>query len=59
MPIPTYDELFNPLLQAIREFGGSASIPEQELKVAQLLNLTAEDVTRDPQGVILPSSVTD
>jgi len=50
MPVPSYDELFNPLLQAIRELGGSASIPEQELKVAQLLNLTAEDVAEIHRG---------
>ena len=50
MPVPSYDELFNPLLQAIRELGGSASIPEQELKVDQLLNLTAEDVAEIHRG---------
>jgi restriction system protein len=50
MPVPTYDELFNPLLQAMRELGGSASIPEQELKVAQLLNLTVEDVAEIHRG---------
>jgi len=40
MAIPTHDGLFNPLLRAMRELGGSASVAEQESKVAELLKLT-------------------
>jgi len=34
MAVPKYDDLFNPLLKAMRELGGSASISEQEDDVA-------------------------
>jgi restriction system protein len=44
MSVPSYDNLFNPLLKAIHELGGSASIVEQEEKVAQILNLTESDL---------------
>src|SRR5205809_461962 len=44
MPVPTFDDLFNPLLAAIRKLGGSASIPEQERAVAELLNLSEKDI---------------
>ena len=50
MPVPNYDELFNPLLQAIRELGGSASVSEQEIKVAEILRLTEKDVTEIHRG---------
>lgn len=45
MAIPKYDELFNPLLQAIHELGGSSSIQEQEEKVASILNLSEKDLS--------------
>lgn len=50
MPIPTYDSLFNPLLTAIRNLGGSASIPEQERVVAELLKLTDKEVAEIHRG---------
>jgi restriction system protein len=50
MPIPTYDGLFNPLLRAMRELGGSASVAEQEDKVAQLLNLSEEEASEIHRG---------
>lgn len=40
MAVPKYDELFNPLISALRNLGGSASIQEQEVEVASLLNLS-------------------
>lgn len=43
MPVPTYDGLFNPLLRALRELGGSASVSEQESSVARILKLTPEE----------------
>jgi restriction system protein len=45
MSVPSFDNLFNPLLTAIHDLGGSASIVEQEEKVAQILNLTESDLS--------------
>ena len=50
MAVPNYDDLFNPLLQAIRDLGGSAGIEEQEIKVAQILRLTEKDVSEIHRG---------
>ena len=44
MAVPKYDEMFNSLLRALRNLGGSASIPEQEDEVASLLKLSEEDL---------------
>src|SRR5262249_20709921 len=45
-----YDGLFNPLLRAMRELGGSASVAEQEDKVAQLLNLSEKEASEIHRG---------
>ena len=50
MPVPTFDKLFNPLLQAMRDLGGSASISEQEDRVAALLNFSEADVAEIHRG---------
>lgn len=50
MPIPKYDELFNPLLQAVRNLGGSASVAEQEDEVATILKLTDAEVLEIHRG---------
>src|SRR5947207_13510107 len=50
MPVPTYDGLFNPLLRAMRELGGSASVAEQEDKVAQQLNLSEKEASEIHRG---------
>lgn len=42
--IPTYDSMFNPLLQAVKELGGSGTIDEIDAKVAELMNLTDEQL---------------
>jgi restriction system protein len=44
MPAPKYDELLEPLFRAMLELGGSASIEEQEEKVAALMGLSDEEV---------------
>lgn len=44
MPIPTYDKLFNPILEAIHALGGSGSVPEIEDKVAAILRLSESDI---------------
>ena len=50
MPVPTYDGLFNPLLRALRELGGSASVAEQENAVARILKLTPEEEAEIHRG---------
>src|SRR5437763_466953 len=50
MPVPTYDGLFNPLLRAMRELGGSASVAEQEDKVVQLLKLSEDEASEIHRG---------
>lgn len=43
MPIPKYDELFNPLIKALHLLGGSGSVSEIEEKVVDILDLTEEE----------------
>src|SRR5207248_7315536 len=50
MPIPTYDGLFNSLLRAMRELGGSASVAEQEDKVAAILKLSEAEISEIHRG---------
>lgn len=50
MAVPKYDELFNPLLEALRGLGGSASIPEQEDEVASILKLSEKDLAEIHRG---------
>jgi len=50
MPVPTYDRLFQPLLDALHSLGGSASITEQEDRVAELLKLSDEDIAEIHRG---------
>ena len=50
MPVPNFDDLLNPLLQAMHKLGGSASISEQEDTVASLLNLTEKDIAEIHRG---------
>jgi len=50
MPIPKYDDLFNPLLQAMHKLGGSASISEQEDEVALTLRLSEDEISEIHTG---------
>ena len=50
MTVPTYDEMFNPLLNAMHELGGSASNAELEEKVAEILSLSDEEVNEIHRG---------
>lgn len=50
MSIPKYDQLFNPLLQALRELGSSGSVSELEDRVASLLKLSEEEVSTIHKG---------
>ena len=50
MAVPKYDELFNPLVQAMYELGGSASVSEIEAAVAQILGLTEKEINEIHRG---------
>lgn len=50
MQVPKYYELFNPLLKALRELGGSASIQELEDAVGKLLQLSDTDLETIHRG---------
>lgn len=50
MAVPTFDEMFNPLLQALRDLGGSGSVSEIDEKVAEILQLSDEDVNAIHKG---------
>jgi restriction system protein len=50
MPVPKHDDLFTPLLKAMHELGGSASISEQEDRVASNLGLSDKDVAEIHRG---------
>ena len=50
MSIPTYDNLFNPLIKALRELGDSGSVSEIEEKVAELLRLTEKEISEIHRG---------
>ena len=44
MPVPKYHELYNPVLQAIKKLGGSASVAELDEEVTNILHLSDEDI---------------
>ncbi|HTH47668.1 MAG TPA: restriction endonuclease [Candidatus Limnocylindria bacterium] len=50
MAVPKYDDLFQPLLNAMHQLGGSASVTEQEDTVAALLKLTEKDISEIHNG---------
>ena len=50
MAVPKYDNLIEPLFQAMHELGGSASVEEQEDKVATILNLSDKDIAEIHRG---------
>jgi len=50
MSVPKYDSLFNPVLQAVHNLGGSATVSEIENEVIKILNLSDEDVNEIQNG---------
>ena len=50
MPVPKYDDLFNPLLHAMHNLGGSASVSEQEDEVVSILKLTEKEASEIHRG---------
>lgn len=49
MKLPTYDEMMNPLLEALKQLGGSGTINEINEKVFEIMKLTNE-VLEVPHG---------
>ena len=45
MAIPTYDDLFNPVIEALHELGGSGSVLEIEERVIARLGLSEEEAS--------------
>ena len=56
MAIPTFDNLFNPLLKALHKLGGSGSIGEIEDKVTEIMNFTEEEINETHKGSRTKSS---
>lgn len=50
MPVPQYDELMNPTLQAMHKLGGQASISSLENEVATILKLSEDDINEIHKG---------
>ena len=50
MRIQRYDDLFNPLLSAFHQLGGSANISQMERKVGEMLGLTEEEMKEIHRG---------
>ncbi len=50
MPVPLFEDLMNPTLQALKGLGGEGHIKEIEEKVAEFLNLSDEDVLEVHKG---------
>ena len=49
--VPTFDQMMNPLIQALKSLGGSGTIEEIDDKVAEILNLSDEqlEVLHNPE----------
>lgn len=49
--VPQYHEMMNPLLEALRQLGGSGTVEETEAKTAQIMQLSDEqlEVLHDPE----------
>lgn len=50
MSVPTYDNLFNPVIKALHELGGSGSVSEIDEKVAEILKLTEDEINEIHRG---------
>jgi restriction system protein len=44
MPVPSYQDLFNPVIQSLKKLGGSASISELNEQVTKSLSLTEKEI---------------
>src|ERR1700722_20396451 len=50
MAVPTYDNLFSPLIVALHRLGDSGSVSEIETEVADILNLTDKEINEVHRG---------
>ena len=50
MAIPKYDNLYNPVIQALHMLGGSGSVSEIEEKIIEILNLSEADTNEIHKG---------
>jgi len=50
MAVPTFDEMFNELLRALKNLGGSASVSEINESVGEILQLSEEDLGQIHRG---------
>ncbi len=50
MALPKFDDLYTPLMQALQQLGGSGSTTEIEEKVAEVLNLSEEEINEIHTG---------
>jgi len=50
MAVPQYDDLMNPTIQALKDLGGSGHIREIENKVAEILDLSQDDLVDIHRG---------
>lgn len=50
MSVPTYDDLMNPTIKALKELGGKAHIKDIEEKVANISKLTVTDIKEIHHG---------
>lgn len=50
MTIPTFDDLFNPVIKALHALGGSGSVREIEEKVADILQLSEDEINEIHRG---------
>lgn len=50
MAVPKFDQLFDAVLNALKDLGGSASIAELEDTVSQILNLSEKDLSQVHKG---------
>lgn len=52
MPVPKFDELMNPVLEALHGLGGSSSINEMEEHIAEILNLSEDGINEIHRGSV-------
>ena len=50
MPVPYFENMIDPTLQALKSLGGEGHIKEIDEKVAELLNLSTEDMLEVHRG---------
>ncbi len=50
MAIPTYDNLFNPVIKALHDLDGSGSVSEIDEKVAEILKLREDEINEIHRG---------